>query len=30
MPEEVQALMAEFGDMMQNTEFLDLSDPMLR
>ena len=30
MPEELQALMAEFGDLMQNTEFLDLSDPMLR
>jgi hypothetical protein len=30
MPEEIQGLMAEFGDLMKNTEFLDLSDPMLR
>jgi hypothetical protein len=30
MPPEVQALMAEFGDLMQNTEFLDLTDPYLR
>jgi hypothetical protein len=30
MPPEAQALMAEFGDMMQNTEYIDLSDPFLR
>ena len=30
MPPEIQALMAEFGEMMQNTDFLDLKDPILR
>ncbi len=29
MPPEVQKIMEEFGDMMQNTEFLDLTDPTL-
>ena len=29
VPAEVQAMMAEFGDLMKNTEFLDLSDPLL-
>ncbi len=30
VPEELKPLMAEFGDLMQNTEFLDLTDPMLK
>jgi hypothetical protein len=29
MPAELQAAMAEFGDMSANTEFLDLADPIL-
>ena len=29
-PPEMQAAMAQFGEMMQNTEFLDLKDPILR
>jgi len=29
LPAEVQALMSEFQDLMQNTEFLDLSDPQI-
>ena len=29
MPPEAQAMMTEFGDLMKNTEFLDLSDPQL-
>jgi hypothetical protein len=30
LPEEVQAMMAEFQEMMANTEFIDLTDPQLR
>jgi hypothetical protein len=30
LPDEVQAMAAEFGDLMRNTEFLDLTDPQLR
>jgi hypothetical protein len=30
MPPDVQAVMAEFGDLMANTEFLDLPDPQIR
>ena len=30
LPAEVQALMSEFQDLMQNTEFLDLTDPQIR
>ncbi|MEY2468357.1 MAG: hypothetical protein QOF21_1055 [Actinomycetota bacterium] len=30
MPPEMQKLMADFGDMMQGTEFLDLKDPILK
>lgn len=30
MPPEVQAVMAEFGDLMANTEYLDLTDPQIR
>jgi hypothetical protein len=30
LPAELQPLMAEFGDMMQNTEFLDLTEPFVR
>jgi hypothetical protein len=29
LPPELQTMMAEFGDLMKNTEFLDLTDPML-
>jgi hypothetical protein len=29
LPDELQDLMADFGEMMQNTEFLDLADPQL-
>jgi hypothetical protein len=29
LPAEMQTMMAEFQDVMQNTEFLDLSDPQL-
>jgi len=29
LPAEVQALLSEFQDLMQNTEFLDLSDPQI-
>ncbi|MGK2957537.1 MAG: hypothetical protein ACSLFB_03880 [Acidimicrobiales bacterium] len=29
MPAELQAAMAESSDWMQNTEFLDLTDPLL-
>ena len=30
LPEEVQAAMAEFEEVMANTEFIDLKDPLLR
>jgi hypothetical protein len=30
LPGELQAVMAEMGDMMKDTEFLDLKDPVLR
>jgi hypothetical protein len=30
LPAEAQAMMAEFQDVMQNTEFLDLTDPYIR
>ena len=30
LPAEVQAMMAEFQDVMKNTEFLDLTDPYIR
>lgn len=30
LPAELQAMMAEFQDVMQNTEYLDLADPQLR
>ncbi len=29
MPPELQAMMEEFGDLMKNTEFFDLTDPSL-
>ena len=29
VPEDLQAMMAEFGEIMANTEFLDLKDPQL-
>ncbi len=30
LPEEAKGLMAEFGDLMKNTEYLDISEPHLR
>ena len=29
VPEDIQPLMAEFGEIMANTEFIDLKDPQL-